>query len=122
MSKIGNAHKELVRNLVKPGEAIVKELDPAKAELLHMAVGISGEAGELLDAIKKYTMYNKPMDMDNVIEELGDLEFYMEGLRQVLRLSRETTLSENIEKLGKGYSSGSFSNQEAQERKDKEND
>jgi NTP pyrophosphatase (non-canonical NTP hydrolase) len=113
-------HKELVAALAKPGSEIVNELDADKAHILHMAVGISGEAGELLDAVKKATIYNKPLDRENVIEELGDLEFYMEGLRAKLGITREETLVANINKLSKRYSSGSYSNQQAQERADKE--
>lgn len=113
-------HKELVAALAKSGSEIVNELDADKAHILHMAVGISGEAGELLDAVKKATIYNKPLDRENVIEELGDLEFYMEGLRAKLGITREETLVANINKLSKRYSSGSYSNQQAQERADKE--
>ena len=42
----------LVAALKKPGAHIIAELVPKKASALHMAIGISGEAGELLDAIK----------------------------------------------------------------------
>jgi hypothetical protein len=73
---------EMVRRLAKDGEEIVANLTPEKARMWHHATGISGEAGELLDAIKKVMIYNKPLDRENVIEELGDLEWYMEGLRQ----------------------------------------
>lgn len=38
-----------------------------------MATGVSGEAGELLDAVKKSVVYKKPLDRENVVEELGDL-------------------------------------------------
>ena len=48
-----NQYKEFVRALSKPGQDIVNEITPLDAHRLHMAVGISGEAGELLDAIKK---------------------------------------------------------------------
>ena len=46
-------HSEMVKALAKNGETIAAEIDGADAHLLHMAVGVSGEAGELLDAIKK---------------------------------------------------------------------
>ena len=113
------SHAEMVATLVKPGQDIIDSLTPEKANLLHMAVGISGEAGELLDAIKKHVIYNKPLDIDNVIEELGDLEFYMEGLRQELGIYRVTTLLRNIEKLGTRYKDFNYSDQAAQERADK---
>lgn len=109
----------MVASLAKPGEQIVTELTPEKAHQLHMAVGVSGESGELLDAIKKATIYNKQLDRDNAIEELGDLEFYMEGLRQSLNITRHETIEANINKLGKRYHQGSYSNEQAQQRADK---
>ena len=112
-------HQTLVSNLKKSSKEIINELKPEQADALHMAVGIAGEAGELLDAIKKWSIYQKPLDLENVIEELGDLEFYMEGLRQSLNLTRIETLMENIAKLQKRYSNGEYSNEQANERADK---
>jgi NTP pyrophosphatase (non-canonical NTP hydrolase) len=111
--------EHMVAALAKDGQAILNELTPDKAHALHMAVGVSGEAGELLDAVKKSVIYNKPLDRENVVEELGDLEFYMQGLRQGYGITREETITANILKLGKRYSSGTYSNQQAQERADK---
>ena len=115
-------HPELVTALAKPGADIVASLTAEDAHALHMAVGISGEAGELLDAVKKAAIYRKPIDRENVIEEMGDLEFYMEGLRQGLDITREEVLAHNIAKLSKRYSSGSYSDKHAQERADKANE
>lgn len=85
-----------------------------------MAIGVSGEAGELLDAIKKVVIYNKPIDRENVVEELGDIEFYLEGLRQSLGITREETIAANINKLGKRYEGLKYSDQAAQDRADKQ--
>ena len=104
-------YSELVASLSKPGAEIIAELAPKKASALHMAVGVSGESGELLDAIKKWVMYGQPLDVENIVEELGDLEFYMEGLRAELGLSREAIILENIKKLNKRYASGKYINQ-----------
>jgi NTP pyrophosphatase (non-canonical NTP hydrolase) len=112
-------HSTLVSDLKKSPIKIISELQADQADALHMAVGIAGEAGELLDAIKKWAIYQKPLDLKNVIEELGDLEFYMEGLRQTLHLTRVQTLVENIAKLQKRYSKGQYSNDQANERADK---
>lgn len=113
----------MVHRLAKPGADIAQQMTPAGANLLHMAVGISGEAGELLDAVKKGIIYNKPLDMENLIEELGDLEFYMEGLRQAIAVSRDTVLKHNMEKLtgDKGrFSKGFYTDAQAQARQDKD--
>lgn len=112
-------YAEMVRALAKPGAAIVASLTPKTAHLLHMAVGVSGEAGELLDAVKKAAVYNKPIDLANVVEELGDLEFYMEGLRQGLGITREETLQGNIAKLSLRYNGLKYSDAAAQDRADK---
>lgn len=112
-------YSEMVQALAKSGELIIKDLNSSTAHNLHMAVGVAGEAGELLDAIKKSAIYNKPLDTINVIEELGDLEFYMEGLRQNLNINREETLQANIDKLAKRYEGFKYSNQAAQDRADK---
>lgn len=112
-------HKTMVLALIKPGNVIADETTGNEANLLHMALGIYSEAGELLDAIKKNVIYKRALDLDNVVEELGDLEFYMEGLRQALYLNRGDILQSNIDKLSKRYQGGIYSNTSAQERADK---
>lgn len=118
--KIYTFHKDMVTALKKSGVLILSSLTPTKCDAIHMTMGVSGEAGELLDAVKKWTMYEKDMDRENVLEELGDLEFFLEGLRQTLGISRAETLAKNIEKLGKRYHKGTFTNEQAQERADKQ--
>lgn len=112
-------HPELVRALVKQGELIAKEMTGSDAHLIHMAIGISGEAGELLDAAKKAVIYRKTLDIKNVVEELGDLEFYIEGLRQGLGITREECLKANIEKLQVRYAGMKYSDESARTRVDK---
>ena len=113
-------HSEMVAVLAKDGQAIIDDLTADTAHNLHMAIGISGEAGELLDAGKKQAIYNKPIDRENVVEELGDIEFYLEGLRQNLSITRGETIDANIAKLGKRYEGFTYSNDAAQKRADKE--
>ncbi len=112
-------YSEMVAALAKPGEKIASELTGEDAHLIHMAIGISGESGELLDAIKKRAVYRKELDRENVIEELGDLEFYMEGLRQGLGITRDQCIDANIAKLSKRYASLMYSDDAAQQRADK---
>ena len=112
-------YSEMVAALAKPGERIASELTGEDAHLIHMAIGISGESGELLDAIKKRAVYRKELDRENVIEELGDLEFYLEGIRQGLGVTREQCIDANITKLSKRYASLKYSYDAAQQRADK---
>lgn len=112
-------HPEMVRSLIKPGAEIAAGMTASEAHLLHMIAGISGESGELLDAIKKHVIYKKPLDRANVIEELGDLEFYMEGLRQGLNITREETIAGNIAKLSVRYAGLKYTDAAAHARADK---
>lgn len=113
-------YSAFVSSKLKPGSIIAEEMTSQKAHLNHMAMGVSGEAGELLDAIKVHVMYNKPLDLENVREELGDLEFYMEGIRSALNIDRGDTIVENMEKLDKRYP-GKYTDEHAQQRLDKVN-
>lgn len=113
---------ELAAKLSKPDVCVSSDIasQPGAAHLLHMAVGVSGESGELLDAIKKYAIYKKPLDRANVIEELADLRFYMAGIMNALGIGDRDLLEALNDKLGQRYSEGVYSNKAAQERKDKE--
>lgn len=118
MSNTSKYYDLFVASKVKPGGAILMEATPAKMHITHMAIGVCTEAGELLDAVKKHLCYGKELDRTNMIEELGDLEFYMEALRQAIRVSRDEVLQANIDKLSKRYKA-SFTNEEAEARADK---
>lgn len=113
------SYADFVARKKKAGEDILAGLTLEKCDAIHMAVGVSSDAGELLDAVKRWVIYGKPIDMDNVIEELGDVEFFMEGLRQRLGVSREVVLAANMAKLDKRYKEG-YTDAEAAARADKE--
>lgn len=108
-----------VESLKKPGQAIIDSLDPKKADLLHMSVLLADECGELVGALKKHCIYGKELDFANVIEELGDIEFALSGIRTTLGIDRERVLSDNVFKLNKRYSSGVYSDEQAKARADK---
>lgn len=120
MTTTEEKHAEMVEVLTKRGDAILPTLCPFDIDLIHMVLGISGEAGELLDAVKKYTIYRKELDRDNLREELGDLEFYMGRLRQMLGITREEVLEANIDKLSVRYAGFKYTDQAASDRKDKQ--
>lgn len=107
-----------VSELAKDPAAIVIALTEDKMDLLHGCIGVSGEAGELLDAIKKYAVYNKELDRENVIEELGDIRFYMQLIMNRLCISDHEIITNNVKKLNKRYEKG-YSDKAAQERADK---
>ena len=112
-------YQQFVNAIVKPGAEIVRQLTPQQAHMLHMAVGVSGEAGELLDAVKKHCVYQKQIDLDNIKEEAGDILFYLTGLLNELDMSLEDCINANADKLSRRYASGRYSNEQAIARADK---
>lgn len=80
-------HKDMVRVLAKNPAEILNDMTEENAHLLHMAVGISGEVAELAQPIYEHVRLHKVFDTENFIEEMGDIEFYLEGLCQGLNVS-----------------------------------
>jgi NTP pyrophosphatase (non-canonical NTP hydrolase) len=74
--------------------------------LFHAAVGVSGESGELLDAVKKAVIYGKKLDMTNVKEELGDILFYVTLAASSIGVNLDTLMQLNQDKLNKRYPTG----------------
>ena len=113
------SYGRFVESRTKPGEEIVAEMTPFKAHLLHMALGAMTEVGEIGTTIKAHVFYGKELDLENLTEEFGDLEFYIEGLRSKLEIYRSQVLAHNVKKLSKRYAKG-YSNEAAINRADKE--
>jgi NTP pyrophosphatase (non-canonical NTP hydrolase) len=85
----------------------------------HAALGVCGEAGELADAIKKEVIYGKDADRNNIVEELGDLRFYIQAVQQLYGISEQEILQHNANKLGVRYKGLVYSDSAARDRADK---
>lgn len=72
--------EEMVAKLFKK-----QGMHPQYEALMHAAIGISGEVGEILEAWSAETP-----DKENLLEEYGDLEFYMEALCQAAGITEDT--------------------------------
>jgi len=103
-------HANVRKLFVKPDDVI--------GRTLHAAVGISGEAGELLDMVKKTWIYNKPLDHENLIEECGDLMFYIAAILDQHGYTIGQAADHNYAKLSKRYPQG-YSDSAARDRADK---
>jgi len=90
-----------------------------KAQLNHCALGLAGEVGEVVDIIKKHTVYGKDLDGKHLFEELGDIRFYLQALVNVVGFGMDHIEAGNMRKLNTRYAAGSYSNQQAIERADK---
>lgn len=99
----------------------LKQMPSLQEEILHCAVGCSTEAGELLSTAKKLWAYDKPLgnaELENLIEESGDLLFYLCGLIITLEMTLDEVAERNRLKLLRRYPRG-YSNEAAIARADK---
>lgn len=99
----------------------LKPLETDSENLLHCAVGCSTEAGEHLSTVKKIYFYGKEIDGDvfeNIVEELGDMLFYLVGACNTIGVTLGEVADENRKKLEKRYPSG-YSDRDALARADK---
>jgi NTP pyrophosphatase (non-canonical NTP hydrolase) len=110
----------MVGALAKPGFKLMEEMTPTKANLNHMVIGLAGEVGEIADCIKKFTMHNKALDVDNLKEEIGDLLFYVFGILREFNVSIFECLELNQAKLAERYKNYVYTDVAAIERADKQ--
>ena len=79
------------------------DLKGKEFDQMHMAMGASTEANELLDAYKKWFAYGKPIDLVNVKEEIFDTFWYLVNLCRMLEIDLEAGMENNIAKLRKRF-------------------
>lgn len=84
-------------------ELINRLTEPRTIRLLHAAMGMSTEAGELLDALKKFIFYGKDLDLVNIKEELGDNNWYQAIMLDEIDYSYEEIWALVIKKLQARY-------------------
>ncbi len=73
--------------------------DENNGQILHGALGISGEGGEIWTNIQRWGWYGKPLDIGNIKEELGDLVWYVAEMCDALGLRLSDVMEANIRKL-----------------------
>ena len=89
--------------------------------LLTAAVGMSAEAGEFTEVVKKIVFQGKPVNEDNLFHlkrELGDIMWYVAQACMGLDITIEEVVQMNFEKLSARYPDGAFSIEHSENRKD----
>ena len=118
-----NKYIEFVRQTTSPASndfaALLTRLTELEASadadvprLMTAAFGISAEAGEFTEVIKKIFLQGKPYNEDNVFHlkrELGDICWYIAQACMALDTTFEEVLQMNYEKLSARYPEGTFS-------------
>ena len=117
-----NKYIEFVRQTTSPASsdfaALLTRLTELEASadadvprLMTAAFGISAEAGEFTEVIKKIFLQGKPYNEDNAFHlkrELGDICWYIAQACMALDTTFEEVLQMNYEKLSARYPEGTF--------------
>lgn len=74
--------------------------------LANAALGLTGEAGEVAEHVKKHLFHATPLDRDAVAKELGDCLWYLAALASSLDIPLAEVADRNIEKLRRRYPDG----------------
>ena len=75
-------------------------------EIVNYGLGITGEAGEVADIIKKAAFHGHELDIPELEKELGDVLWYLANIASVVGLDLSDIAEKNINKLKKRYPEG----------------
>jgi len=92
------SNKDFQEYTVKWTERYTKDLDK---QLFIITTGLAGEAGEVVDLIKKSVRDDKEVDRENLLLELGDVLHYLTIMAIRFGFDLEQIMQANIEKLEK---------------------
>ena len=116
-----NKYIEFVRQTTSPASSeypkLVDRLNELEGQgadvsrLMTAAFGMSAEAGEFTEVVKKIFLQGKPYTEENVFHmkrELGDLCWYLAQACMALDITFEEVLEMNYQKLSARYPEGAF--------------
>ena len=84
-----------------------KMITKGRERLIENALGLTGEAGEVSEKIKKLFRDNR-IDDDAVLRELGDVLFYTVALSNIFGGSLIKIIALNMEKLNERVKNGTL--------------
>lgn len=113
-----NAHE--VPDYAEYVRVMFSQMETIGASIHHAATGLATESGELLSTSKKVWVYRQPLDVENLIEELGDLRFYYQALLNMLGINDAKIIATNMQKLLRRYPDKKFTYEHAALRLDKQ--
>lgn len=74
--------------------------------ILNGVMGLNGEAGECIDIVKKHLFQGHPLDTDKLVDELGDVLWYVAITADGIGVQLENIMQHNIDKLRRRYPEG----------------
>ena len=94
-----NEYQQLAMTTLNP------QLD-SKDVLINSVMGLCGESGECIDIVKKWLAQGHELNQDKLIDELGDVAWYLAEAATALGVSLESVLQHNVDKLKARYPQG----------------
>ena len=76
--------------------------------ILNGVLGLAGESGECADIVKKHLFQGHDLNKEKLLDELGDVLWYIAITAKGLGYSLEDVAQHNIEKLSARYPQGHF--------------
>ncbi|MBR7177637.1 MAG: nucleoside triphosphate pyrophosphohydrolase family protein [Clostridia bacterium] len=94
-----NEYQQLAMTTLNP------QLD-SKDVLINSVMGLCGESGECIDIVKKWLAQGHELNKDKLIDELGDVAWYLAEAATALGVSLESVLQHNVDKLKARFPQG----------------
>lgn len=88
--------------------------------MLNACLGLCGESGEVADLIKKHLFQEHPLKKEKIIEEIGDVMWYIALMAKTLGTTLDIIAQKNIEKLEKRFPKNIFDKSDSINNRDKE--
>ena len=107
--------------LLKRLSELEAEADCDTPHLLTAALGLTAEAGEFTEIVKKIILQGKPYNEDNVFHmkrELGDICWYIAQACMALDTTFDEIIEMNVDKLKARYPGGEFDVHKSENRQE----
>lgn len=98
-------------------KAVARTMNKNDYALANYSMGLAGEAGEVVDILKKHLFHGHELDTLEVVKELGDVMWYVSAIANELQIDLDMVARLNVEKLEKRYPKG-FSKADSINRKE----
>ena len=92
-------YQVLAARTINPGGSMA-------GDLVVGVLGLCGEAGEAAEIVKKFAFHGHPLDTEKVLEEIGDVLWYLAAVATALNIDLSRVGLENINKLIARYPDG----------------
>lgn len=108
----GNEYQELAMrtndglNTIRLALTMNINCDIIIAQLLNGVLGLTGEAGEVSDLVKKGIFHEKGIDLEHLKKELGDCAWYLAMICDACGFTLDDVMQTNIDKLRARYPKG----------------